>query len=115
MLNPPPQTKRRTMTIPQLNELQVDAVTAAANLGSLIQILPNPELDKSEVYEVWAGRIAQVAHLVELGLIKEMPTDKDQLVEQLKIQYPGRTFRIYEPTKEAIAMFGNGSGKRTIN
>jgi hypothetical protein len=103
------------MEIQTLSELQVEAVSAAASTGLLCQIQPNLELDKPEVYEVWIGRVEQTIKLVTLGLLKEIPVEGNETINMLRTQYPGRDFKLFEPTTEGQAMFGPGSGSRGIN
>jgi hypothetical protein len=102
------------MTIPELNDLQVDALTSAAKYGVLIQIQPNQSMDSPEIFEVWTKRISDVSKLAELELLKELPLENEPTIEQLKTQYPGRTFRVFAATEVAVLMF-NDAGKRTIN
>ena len=102
------------MEIYELNEMQTDAISSAAKYGVLVQIQPNKEIDSPEIFEVWSKRIADVDKLAELELLKEMPLDDEPTIEQLKIRYPGRTFKVFAATEAAVIMFSD-AGKRTIN
>jgi hypothetical protein len=101
------------MDIPQLTDLQVESLEAAVESESIIQILPNKDIDKEDVYTVWSGRVEQVQALIGLGLLQELPTDDDKIINSLKEQYPGRGFRRYAPTEIGKAMFSKKT--RAIN
>ena len=103
------------MEIPELSQVQVDAIIGAVKIGLLVQILPNEKLDSEKIFAMWKIRTAQVASLIDLGFLIEKNIDEHPQFAPIKEAYPGREFRMFSPTDLAIKMFSNHSLNMAIN
>jgi hypothetical protein len=103
------------MDYPQLTEIQLDALQTAVGCEALVQIQPDKEKDKPEVFAVWSARVEQVEALVTMGFLTEEKTEDNETLQLLlKKDLPGRTAKLFTPTKIAKDMF-SGSPSKTIN
>jgi len=95
------------MEIYQLNETQYGLMVVATEGKALIQIHPDPALDKPEIYAEWKHSVDTRAKLLELGLLTESSMDGDPVAEKLKQSLPNRKFSKFVPTKLGYLMFGD--------
>jgi hypothetical protein len=101
------------MSIPQISEAQLTIITDCVNgTQAFTQLIADKEKDSKEEYANWTRGEQHTQGLVDMGLLEDISGKCTEVLSRMSAA-EGRTFKIFEATPIAVAMF-KATDKKTV-